>query len=95
MKATRAFYDRGEYPDGAIVEMTIWVVAKSVPGSAHAFKYSLFYGYPGKRLVGYDNERGKGDHRHIKDRQERYVFSSVEKLVADFLTDVRNLRGES
>ncbi|MFA7269534.1 MAG: DUF6516 family protein [Sterolibacterium sp.] len=89
------FYDRGEYPDGAIVEMTIWMVSAAVSGSAHAFKYSLFYGYPGKRLVGYDNERGKGDHRHIEDREERYAFSSVEKLVSDFLSDVRHMRGES
>lgn len=95
MKATRAFYDRGEYPDGAIVEMTIWIVSKPVSGSAHAFKYSLFYGYPGRRLVGYDNERGKGDHRHVEDREERYAFSSVEQLVADFMADVRCLRGES
>lgn len=95
MKATRAFYDRGEFPDGAIVEMTIWRVPGPVSGSAHAFKYSLFYGFPGKRLVGYDNERGKGDHRHIKDREERYAFSSVEQLVSDFLSDVRHVRGES
>jgi len=95
MKAARAFYDRGEFPDGAIVEMTIWIVSKPVPGSTHAFKYSLYYGYPGRRVVGYDNERGKGDHRHIGDRQERYVFSSVEALVSDFLSDVRHVRGES
>ena len=94
MKATRAFYDRGEFADGAIVEMTIWRVPEPVPGSAHAFKYSLFYGYPGQRLVSYDNERGKGDHRHLKDREERYAFSSVEQLMADFLSDVRRVRGE-
>jgi hypothetical protein len=46
-------------------EMTIWEVASPVIGSAHKLKYSLFYGVNGKRLVGYDNERGKGDHRHI------------------------------
>ena len=95
MKATRAFYDRGEYPDGAIVEMTIWLVSKSVMGSSHTFKYSLFYGHPGKRVVGYDNERGKGDHRHIGGSEEPYAFSSVETLVADFLSDVRRVRGES
>ena len=95
MKATRAFYDRGEFPDGAIVEMTIWRVPEPVSGSAHAFKYSLFYGFPGKRLGGYDNERGKGDHRHIEGREARYAFSSVEQLVFDFLSDVRQLRGES
>lgn len=95
MKATRAFYDRGEFPDGAIVEMTIWTVPEPVVGSTHAFKYSLFYGYPGRRLIAYDNERGKGDHRHIGERQVRYVFSSVEQLLADFLADVWRARGES
>jgi hypothetical protein len=94
MKATRAFYDRSEYPDGAVVEMTIWLVAKPVLGCTHSFKYSLFYGYPGKRVVGYDNERGKGDHRHVRGREEPYMFSVVEVLVADFLSDVRSARGE-
>lgn len=95
MKATRAFYDRGEFSDGAIVEMTIWRVPEPVPGSLHSFKYSLFYGYLGQRIVGYDNERGKGDHRHVGKREERYAFSSVETLVADFLADVSHARGES
>ena len=93
MKAIRAFYDRAEYPDGAIIEMSIWIVPNSVPGSSHAFKYSLYYGYPGRRVVGYDNERGKGDHRHAGDREESYRFSSVEALVSDFLSDVKRARG--
>jgi hypothetical protein len=45
--------------------------------------------------VGYDNEPGKGDHRHIEGKEERYAFSTVETLMADFLADVRRLRGES
>ncbi len=94
MKAVLAFHDKQVLPDGAIVEMKIWEVATPVVGSAHKLKYSLFYGANGKRLVGYDNERGKGDHRHIEDRQERYVFKTVERLMADFLADVRRLRGE-
>ena len=93
MKAIRAFYDRAEYPDGAIVEMSIWIVPDSVPGSSHAFKYSLYYGYPGRRVVGYDNERGKGDHRHVGNREEPYRVSSVEALIADFLSDVKRARG--
>ena len=93
MKAIRAFYDRAKYPDGAIVEMSIWNVPDAVPGSSHAFKYSLYYGYPGRRVIGYDNERGKGDHRHVGDREESYRFSSVEALIADFLSDVKRERG--
>jgi hypothetical protein len=95
MKAVLAFHDKQVLPDGAIVEMTIWEVASPVVGSAHKLKYSVFYGANGKRLVGYDNERGKGDHRQLEDRQEQYVFKTVELLMADFLADVRRLRGES
>lgn len=95
MKAIRAFYDRAEYPDGAIVEMTIWRLPEPVPGSSHPVKYRLFYGYAGQRIVGYDNERGKGDHRHVRGRQRPYRFSTVEQLIADFLSDVQRVRGES
>lgn len=91
----RTFYDRAEFQDGAIIEMTIWHLPKPVTGSTHSFKYSLFYGYPGRRVVGYDNERGKGDHRHLCEREELYLFSTVEALVTDFLSDVRLARGES
>ncbi|WP_371418458.1 peptidylprolyl isomerase [Methylocapsa sp. S129] len=41
------------------------------------------------RQVGYDNERGKGDHRHLDGREFPYTFTSVEELVRDFLSDVR------
>lgn len=94
MKAVLAFHDKQVLPDGAIVEMKIWEVATPIAGCSHNLKYSLFYGSKGGRLAGYDNERGKGDHRHIGDSQERYVFKTVELLMADFLADVRRLRGE-
>lgn len=94
MKANRIFHDRKDYPDGAIAELTIWQVPKPVPGSAHGLKYSLFYGYPGQRLVGYDNERGKGDHRHIEGREEPFAFTTVEDLIANFVADVRKYRGD-
>jgi len=53
----------------------------------------LFFGLNGKRIVGYDNERGKGDHKHLGDVEIRYRFVSVEKLVADFLADVERANG--
>lgn len=93
MKARRIFHDKLVYPDGTIIEMTIWVVPAPVTGSWHGLKYSLFYGYPGRRLVGYDNERGKGDHRHLDGVEEAYDFSGPEALVADFLADVEQMRG--
>jgi len=48
----------------------------------------------GERMIGYDNERGKGDHRPIAGREEPYDFSTLEILVADFLADIKTKRGE-
>jgi hypothetical protein len=93
MDAELLFHQRIVYDDGAIVEMVIWRVPSPVPPSAHDLKYSLFYGRPGVREVGYDNERGKGDHRHLRGVEEGYNFSSVEQLMVDFWADVRGLRG--
>ena len=80
------------YDDGAIAEIKLWVVPSAVRGSKHIFKYSLYYGRDGKRLIGYDNEAGKGDHRHYGERAEFYDFTTPEQLTADFLADVRSLR---
>lgn len=87
------FHAKRVYDDGAIVELKIWRLARPVPGSSHTLKYSLFYGERGARIVGYDNERGKGDHRHYGDREEHYGFTSVDQLVADFEADVAKVRG--
>jgi hypothetical protein len=81
------------YDDGRIIEARIWAVPLLVRGSDHQLKYSLFYGSEGERLVGYDNEAGKGDHRHYEDRQEAYAFTTVENVVADFIADVSKIRG--
>jgi hypothetical protein len=76
------------YDDGAIAEMKLWLLPKLVRGSRHPFKYSLFYGRNDVRLIGYDNEAGKGDHRHYGDHEEVYHFTTPERLMADFLADV-------
>ena len=94
MKAELLFHERRLFDDGAIMEMKIWRVPSPVPPTTHGLKYSLFYGYPGRRLVGYDNERKKGDHRHLDQRELPYSFTSVEQLVADFLADVAGMRGK-
>lgn len=95
LRAELLFRQRIEYEDGAIVEMVIWRVGTSVPPTTHRLKYSLFYGRPGSREVGYDNERGKGDHRHYRGVETAYRFATVERLMADFWSDVMTLRGRS
>jgi hypothetical protein len=91
--ATLILYRKRVFDDGGIMEMTLWRVPSPVRGSDHGFKYSLFYGDDGRRLIGYDNEPGKGDHRHYGDREESYRFTTPERLVADFLADVAIVRG--
>ena len=94
MASELLFHQRIDYDDGGIVEMVIWRVPSPVPPSVHDLKYSLFYGRPGVRDVGYDNERGKGDHRHFQGLETSYDFRSVEQLMIDFWSDVRAVRGE-
>jgi Family of unknown function (DUF6516) len=92
MKASLLFRLKHTLDDGAIVEMVIWRIPQNVPGSHHGLKYRLYFGRDGKRLVGYDNERGKGDHRHFLGREFAYRFTSADQLIADFLADVENAR---
>ena len=93
MKARRIFYDKAVLADGAIVEMTIWQLPKSLNERPHGLKYSLFFGRDGKRIVGYDNERGEGDHKHLGEVETPYRFVSAKQLVADFLADVEKANG--
>jgi hypothetical protein len=93
MVAERVISEKVVFDDGTIQEIVIWRVPSPVPPSHHDFKYSLFYGAPGQRLVGYDNERGKGDHRHIAGQEEPYDFRGWEALIDDFLADVAMTRG--
>jgi hypothetical protein len=92
-RARLVFHRKRYYDDGAIAELTLRHVPEPVRGSSHPFKYSLFYGRPGERLVAYDNEPGKGDHRHYDQRQEAYRFTTPDQLLRDFLADVQRLRG--
>jgi hypothetical protein len=68
--------------------MVVWQTPEPVPPSEHKFKYRLVYVRDGQRVVGYDNERGKGDHKHLGAREMRYRFKCGAQLIADFLADV-------
>lgn len=74
-----------------IVEITIWEVpiTKDKP---HGFKYSMAYIVNNKRVIGYDNAEGKGDHRHIGDKEIIYKFKSMDKLFQDFKRDIKRFR---
>ena len=92
VKAELLYRYREDLDDGAIIEAVVWRVPTPVPGSSHPYKYRLFYGLPGRWVVGYDNELGKGDHRHLEGREEPYRFTSPEQLFDDFLAEVNAAR---
>ena len=79
---------------GGLMEIKVWRVPSPVPPSEHDYKYSLYYGRHGVRLVGYDNERGKGDHMHIAGTEQPYRLVSLRQLLADFFAEVRKAGGE-
>lgn len=93
-KAELIFEDKQVLRDGSIVEMRIWRVPSPVLRSQHMFKYSLFYGRPGEIVVLFDDERGKGDHQHIRGDERAYRFESPEQLIEDFKDAVRSARRE-
>lgn len=74
--------------DGAILEVVIWKVPQPVPPTEHGYKYSAVFVVDGKRVVGFDNERGKGDHCHLDDVEVPYVFTGVDQLIEDFIAAV-------
>jgi len=62
MKAQLIVRERYTHKAGGFAEVVIWQVPQPVPPCAHSFKYRLVYIVNGFRVVGFDNERGKGDH---------------------------------
>jgi hypothetical protein len=92
MKAKNIINNKEIMNDGTIVQMVVWQVSKPLEGSLHRFKYRLYCGRFGECLVRYDNEAGKGDHRHYGDIEKPYGFTSLERLILDFLEDVKKVR---
>ena len=78
--------------DGSVVEIVIWRLDLPLEPCTHSFKYRLCFGLHGVCRVRYDNERGKGDHRHVSEREQPYEFVSLAKLLDDFQRDVETWR---
>lgn len=92
MKATLLLRERRVVAEGAFVELIVWQVPSPVPGSAHAFKYRFAFVVDGACVLRYDNEAGKGDHRHVGEDQEPYLFTTPAQLIEDFWNDVDRWR---
>ena len=95
MKAALLLKERLPFGEEAFAELVIWRLAQPAAGSLHPYKYRLAFVVGDECVLRYDNESGKGDHRHTKSRELKYVFESPEKLVADFLREARRINHEN
>ena len=83
------------YSTHSFAELILWRVPTPVPGSAHEFKYRLAYVVDSVCVVRYDNEVGKGDHRHFGAIENSYEFSTPERLMVDFQKDIARWNDEN
>lgn len=94
MKAKQLVRNRVALSASAFAEIVVWQLAAPLAGSAHAFKYRLAYVVDGVCVLRYDNEAGKGDHRHVDAMEAAYTFSTPEALMADFFNDIQRWNHE-
>lgn len=90
MKATLLLRQRLILKANAFVEMVVWRVPEPLPRSAHDFKYRLALVADGHCVLRYDNEAGKGDHKHLGSLQVPFHFVGLKQLQADFWADVES-----
>lgn len=88
MKAVALIRRRVVLAEDAFAEVAIWRVSQPAEPSRHGFKYRLAYVVASQCVLRYDNERGKGDHRHVGTVEAPYVFSTPDQLMADFNADI-------
>ena len=78
--------------ENAFVEMVVWRLLLPFSGSHRGFKYRLALVVNGLCVIHYDNEAGKGDHKHMDSNEIPYTFTTSQGLLDDFWNDVNNWR---
>ena len=94
MKAELLLRERLWLSETAKVELVIWRVPKPLAGCLHSFKYRLALVAGDICVMRYDNEAGKGDHKHVEEREVPYRFIGLETLQADFWADAEAWRAK-
>ena len=88
MRAGLRMKERFVLAENRFAEIVVWSVPVPVPGCAHGFKYRLSLVVDEVCVLRYDNESGKGDHRHMDGQESSYGFVSLEHLLDDFRRDI-------
>ncbi len=84
--------ERISLDDDNFVELVVWKLPDPVAGSGHNFKYRLALVNKNVCVMRYDNEAGKGDHKHLGEVEIDYAFNGLELLQRDFWDDVERWR---
>lgn len=92
MDAELLLHERHALDADSFVELKVWCVPERVRGPSHSFKYALAYVVGGECVLRYDNEAGKGDHKHIGAAEVAYPFTTPAQLLVDFWADVDSWR---
>ena len=95
MRAVLLLRRRIAFSETAFAELVLWQLPKPMAGSTHHFKYRLAYVVDGVCVARYDNEVGKGDHRHFGEKERAYTFETPDKLIADFQRDIARWNREN
>jgi hypothetical protein len=94
MKARELIRRRADIAENAFADIVVWRVSQPVPGSHHLFKYRLALVVDGECVLRFDNETGKGNHRHRGQHEESYPFSSPRQLLTDFFDEIERWKHE-
>jgi hypothetical protein len=92
MPADLLIDDRYILDETSFVELVVWRLERPLRGSQHPLKYRLAYVEDGICVIRYDNEAGKGDHRHASGKERPYAFSDLDTLLTDFWAEVDTWR---
>jgi hypothetical protein len=95
MKAVELIRTRVIYSEVAVAELVLWQLPAPLASSAHSFKYRLAYVVRGVCVLRYDNEAGKGDHRHFGGEESAYAFTGPDQLISAFQADIARWNREN
>ena len=95
MRAVELLRRRIAYTEDSFAELVLWQLPEPLAGSSHRYKYRLAYVVETLCVIRYDNESGKGDHRHYGATEKPYSFSTPEGLIADFQRDIARWNDEN
>ncbi len=95
MKARLILDTKTVLSDGRIIQRKVWSLPQPTQDRPYALKFRFYCGKAGKTIVRYDNESGKGAHRHVgvDEIETAYKFVSLVQLLKDFEHDIIQLSG--